>query len=205
MTLRVVGELLLTSGLLLLYFLAFVLWGTGGQTQEAQERLGRALSARPPLPKEHPVKLGEPVGTIRIPRLGPDMRFVIVEGAGPAELREGPGHVPRTALPGQRGNFAVAGHRVTYLAPFNRIDELRRGDAIVVTTRAGRYTYRMTGHRIVTPNHTEFIAPVPGRDGARPTGRFITLISCHPKFSAAQRYVVVGRLEGAVTRKEQER
>lgn len=199
------GEVLLTSGLLLLYFLAYVLWGTGGITAEAQDRLGRAFAASPPQPRERPVPRGEAVGTIKIPRLDASKRFVIVEGAGAEELRKGPGHVPGTALPGQRGNFAVAGHRVTYLAPFNRVDEMRPGDEIVVTTRAARYTYRMTGHRIVTPDHLEVIAPVPGRPGARPKGRFITLISCHPKFSAAQRYVVVGKLERAAPLLERER
>ncbi|MQA94292.1 MAG: class E sortase [Streptosporangiales bacterium] len=203
-TLRVVGELLLTSGVLLLFFVAYVLWGTGDRTAEAQDRLGRKFAARPPLPRERAVDRGEPVGTVTIPRLGASSTFVIVEGAGTAELRDGPGHIPGTALPGRRGNFAVAGHRVTYLAPFNRIDELRPGDAIVVTTRVARYTYRMTGHRVVTPDHTELIAPVPGHAGARPKDRYITLISCHPKFSAAQRYVVLGRLDRVSARPDRE-
>ena len=54
-----------------------------------------------------------------------------------SDLRKGPGHYPNTPLPGQRGNVGIAGHRTTYGAPFNRIDELQRGDPIVVTTRMG--------------------------------------------------------------------
>ena len=80
---------------------------------------------------------------IEIPRIGVD--WIVVEGVDVADLRKGPGHYPGTALPGVRGNVAIAGHRTTYGAPFQDINELDPGDEIILTTVTGRYVYRVTG------------------------------------------------------------
>lgn len=108
-----------------------------------------------------------------------------------AALRRGPGHYPRSAEPGEAGNFAVAGHRTTYGAPFFRLDELRPGDEIHVTGRDGRrHTYEVREQRIVSPADTWVVEPEPlGREG--PT---LTLTTCHPRFSARQRLVVWAEL-----------
>ena len=84
-----------------------------------------------------------------IPKIGVDK--IVVEGVGRNDLRKGPGHYPDTPMPGQPGNAAIAGHRTTYGAPFNRIDELEPGDEILVTTLQGPFTYEVTGTEIVTP------------------------------------------------------
>ena len=68
---------------------------------------------------------------------------VVVEGNGAGELRRGPGHYPATALPGQRGTVAIAGHRTTYGAPFRHLDDLERGDRIELAMPYGRFTYRV--------------------------------------------------------------
>ena len=107
----------------------------------------------------------------------------------------GPGHYPGTAMPGEIGNFVLSGHRTTYAAPFNRIDELRRGDDIVVEAREARYTYRVTRTRIVEPTEVDVIAPVPGQPGREPAKAMITLSTCHPEYSAAQRLIVFGELD----------
>ena len=100
----------------------------------------------------------------------------MVEGVDLKYLSEGPGHFPGTPLPGQAGNAAVAGHRTTYKAPFNRIDELQPGDKIFITTLQGHFTYKVMaqapdqpggpalGHRIVKPNAVEIL----GRQGRQP-------------------------------------
>ncbi len=136
----------------------------------------------------------EPVGRIEIPKIG--ATFVIVEGTDVEALKLGPGHFPETPLPGQPGNAAIAGHRTTFLAPFNRIDELDPGDEIHVETRQGRFTYVVeaaddtgSGHRIVLPTQTEILDQRAGQNT-------LTLMACHPKGSAATRIVVVGRLVG---------
>jgi sortase A len=84
---------------------------------------------------------------LRIPRLGDwnDRPPVVVEGVSTSDLKKGPGHIPGTALPGELGNVVLSGHRTTYGAPFERFDELRPGDAVVVETRDTWFTYTVTG------------------------------------------------------------
>ena len=127
---------------------------------------------------------GDAVGRIEIPEIGVDK--VIVEGTGTSDLRKGPGHYPRTAWPGIRGTVGIAGHRTTYGAPFNEIDELERGDRVLVEMPYGRFTYRVEGSRIVPPSAVDVVRRV-GYDR-------LVLSACHPKFSAAKRIVVFARL-----------
>ena len=93
---------------------------------------------------------GDALGRIRIPKL--DVRFVFVAGAGSKSLKKGPGHYDSTALPGQNGTVGLAGHRTTYLAPFRKLDRLRRGDEIAVTMPYGRFSYTVKGSRVVSPS-----------------------------------------------------
>jgi sortase A len=127
---------------------------------------------------------GQVLGLIKIPKIGAN--FAIVEGTSRADLRKGPGHYPGTPLPGQLGNSAIAGHRTTYLAPFNRIDELTRGDAIVIQTKAGTFHYSMTQQLIVHPTDVSVLLPT--------RNATITLTTCNPKYSARQRLVVKAAL-----------
>lgn len=106
----------------------------------------------------------------------------------------GAGHDPGTAMPGQVGNFALAGHRTTYGRPFHDIARLQAGDPIVLETADAFYVYTVTDHEIVTPDRVDVVAPVPGHPGQQPTERLITLTACHPMYSAAERYVVHGTL-----------
>ncbi|MFC4530972.1 class E sortase [Sphaerisporangium dianthi] len=197
--LRSCGELSVTAGLVMLLFCAYLLWGTGSYTEWYQHLLKQQL--RQPaklaeLAKLGKIRLGDAVALIRIPRLGRDYEYAVLEGVGPEDLRRGPGHYPGTARPGKIGNFVLSGHRTTYAAPFNRIDELRRGDDIVVEAPEARYTYRVSGKQVVTPDQVDVIAPVPNHPGARPTEAVITLTTCHPEYSARQRLVVYGVLAG---------
>ena len=98
-------------------------------------------------------------------------------------------------MPGGVGNFAMAGHRTTYAKPFNRVQELQVGDPIVVRTESTWYVYRVTSTEIVRPQDVGVVAPVPGRPGAKATERSITLTTCHPMYSARQRFIVHGVLD----------
>src|SRR4051794_26016251 len=84
---------------------------------------------------------GASIGQITIPKIGAD--FYMVEGVDLNYLAEGPGHFPGTPFPGQAGNAALAGHRTTWKAPFNRIDELAPGDTITIKTVQGDFTYEV--------------------------------------------------------------
>lgn len=208
--LRVLGDLSVTAGLVILLFCAYLLWGTGSYTAGQQALLreellvgeippgGEAAERRGGPPG--PIRLGGAVAMLTIPRLGDDYRYAIVEGVDQDRLRMGPGHYPGTAMPGKIGNFVLSGHRTTYAAPFNRIDELRRGDLILVDAREARYAYRVTGKRVVDPAEIGVVAPVPGRPDREPTRALITLSTCHPEYSAAQRLIVSGELEGRADR-----
>lgn len=195
---RSVGELCITAGVVLLFFVTYELWGTGTYTQAQQHKLSdeltRSWHASAGKVTTERVRLGHGVALIRIPRLGKNFHYVIVEGVSVADLRKGPGHYPGTAMPGQVGNFVVSGHRTTYLAPFNRLGELRTGDTILIDTRAGQFVYKVTGKKIVQPDDVNVAAPVPEHPRANPTKRLITLTTCNPKYSAAQRLIIFGQL-----------
>ena len=130
---------------------------------------------------------GEPVAVIRIPSIGVERR--VVEGTDVDDLREGPGHYAESPLPGQAGNAAIAGHRTTYGAPFNRIDELVPGDEIQVQTVQGTAVYKVDqAPFVVSPDQVEVLNDYGDNR--------LTLTSCHPKLSSSKRMIVTAELEG---------
>jgi len=213
---RGLGQLLITLGVVILLFVVYELWGTNFYTKGQQRTLEKRIEhlwqgSTPDITKVNVknVPLGSGIAVLRIPRFGKGYHMVIVEGTGYTDLTKGPGHYPGTALPGQVGNFAVAGHRTTYLAPFNKIDTLRSGDAIVLETKSKWLVYRVkdipAGHgypavpfqEIVDPTDVKVAYAVPDQadPNKKPTLRLLTFTSCNPKYSAAQRIVVHAELE----------
>jgi sortase A len=126
-----------------------------------------------------------------IPRFGADYYRPIAEGTGTAEvLNKGEiGHYPSSQMPGAVGNFAVAAHRTSYGKPFNQINSLDVGDHIYVETADGWYLYVFRNLEYVRPTGVGVIAPVPQNDGATPTDRIMTMTSCNPLFSSAERII----------------
>jgi sortase A len=120
------------------------------------------------------------IGRIEIPKLGLDAD--LGEGIALSTINRGPSHWPGSALPGQRGNVAIAGHRVTYTRPFRDIDQLVVGDEAIFTVDGDRFTYRVTGNEVVTPDET--------RIAAQTETATATLFACHPPGSAQYRFVV---------------
>jgi sortase A len=202
------------AGVIILLFVAYQLWGTSVQTARAQEDLEAELddlldesgvatttsastdtSAGTPPTTVVPGAVvgsatrpadGEAAGRIEIPRIGVD--DVFVSGVSVRDLKRGPGHYPDTPLPGEAGNAAIAGHRTTYGAPFKRIDELEPGDEILTTTVQGTFVYRVRETFIVRPSQSEVLDPT--------TVNQLTLTSCHPRYSARLRIIVVADLVG---------
>lgn len=202
-----VGRVLIWSGVLVLLFVAYQLWGTGLAHAQAQDDLeddfAALLEAAPTTtssttttsaPEDEPARStttstttpppppddGEAVARMVIPKIGVDQ--IVVEGVSRDALKKGPGHYPHTPLPGQPGNAAIAGHRTTYGQPFHRVDELAPGDEILVTTLQGTFRYEVSATEIVVPSQVEVIDDK-GDDR-------LTLTSCHPKYSARQRIIV---------------
>lgn len=194
--LRGIGQTLITAGVVVLLFCAYELWVTNLYTAKEQRALGDQLERSwaqgtdPLAPTLSRVPLGKGIAVLRIPRFGPDYAKVVVEGVGREDLKKGPGHYPGTALFGAVGNVVLSGHRTTYGSPFNRLDELKAGDAIVVETRTTWFTYVLTGSKVVSPSAVEVTYPVPGDRQGKPTRRLLTLTTCNPKYSARTRLIL---------------
>ena len=226
------GRALIFTGIVVLLFVVYQLWGTSFDESQHQDQLAHAFASKVGVggpskfadndpsvviaevtdrleqvdpataPATAPPKEGDPGGFIEIPKIGLTNR-VFVENIAKADLRKGPGHYPGTPMPGNPGNAAIAGHRTTYGAPFNRLDELQPGDKIKILTPQGRFVYEVMaspaerrqgakdatwgdGWFAVRPNDVSVIAPT---DDNR-----LTLTACHPKYSARLRIVVQAKL-----------
>jgi sortase A len=143
-------------------------------------------------------KAAESFANLIVPRLGADYRRPIAEGVGLDVLnnrKTGVGHYPQTQMPGEVGNFAVAAHRTTYGAGFHDINSLLVGDSIYVETADGWYKYVYRGTEYVRPTGVGVLEPVPQVAGVASTDRIITMTSCHPYFSAAERIIAYGVFE----------
>jgi len=127
---------------------------------------------------------GVPIAEFRIPDIGLDA--VVFEGVTPATLKNGPGHMPWTPVPGQPGNAVISGHRTTHGAPFYDLDLLEPGDEIEVDTAIGTHVYTVRETIIVTPTDVWVTDPRPGA--------WLTLTTCHPKLSARERLIVFAEL-----------
>lgn len=209
--LRGIGQTLITAGVVVLLFCVYELKVTNLYTQQQQEALDGDLSevwslpvpvpvpvaGKPPLPA---YVVGQGIARIYLPTLGKDEVRVVVEGVSTSDLKKGPGHYPGTAAPGAIGNVVISGHRTTYGAPFNQLDELHRGDPIVIETQGFFYTYRVTGTTVVKPSAIGETYPVPNQLGKAPTQRLLTLTTCNPKYSAKTRLIVRALLEAPLAK-----
>ena len=211
-----VGAAIFAFGVLVLLLVAYQLWGTSITTRLHQEALRKQFDHELAIAREHSTTAttvptttarstttttteptqgvaltpgvapaeGQPVGTINIPSIGAN--FLVVQGTDTADLELGPGHYENTPLPGQPGNAAIAGHRTTYLHPFYNLNELGPGDPIYITTTQGNFKYEVTTSMVVAPTDLAVLDPTPV-----PT---LTLTTCNPRYSAAQRLVVQATL-----------
>ncbi|AIG64843.1 housekeeping sortase [Corynebacterium atypicum] len=264
---QVAGEVLVMVGVLLLLFAFYEAFWTNLKSGQLQEKAGEGLAESWNRATGNPRKviqpeLGDAFAWLRTPAFGADYQYAVVEGTGEEALLAGPGRYPQTQMPGEPGNFALAGHRVGKGAPFNDLGALQACDELTVETREATFTYRVlplgedeatrrgeaaaclspeqvervvagdyaavTGRLITTPDDVAVIEPLPGAPGAAgvselagpadtgpahldPSGPsqrsghadlgqlsglegMITLTTCHPQFSNAERMVIHGML-----------
>lgn len=186
-----VGELFVTAGVLVFLFLGWQLWLNDlvvGEEQrssalELSEQWGGADAGDGAPASEAPTDVDEPApdygdpvvatapangvgfATMYVPRFGADYVRAIGEGVGLASVLNnnelGIGHYSGTQMPGEVGNFALAAHRTTYGAPFNRIAELQQGDHIYVQTADGWFDYVFRSIEYVRPNGSACSTPCP--------------------------------------------
>jgi sortase A len=208
-TARIGGEVLITLGVVLLLFAAYEVWGRAAiiaghqhdldsqlEQQWAQQAgddptVGTATPNPSATQKQLPPLPGDALGRLYLPRLG--KYWVVVEGVTAGDIAYAPGHYPGTALPGEVGNFSVAGHRSP--AIFWDLDQMEPGDPVVVETRTTWFVYKVTKSLIVAPTAIEVVAPVPEQPGATPTQAMLTLTTCNPKWDNYQRLIVHAVLE----------
>lgn len=229
---EVIGEILITLGVLLLLFAFYEAFWTNVDSGQRQQVAQDELEEEWHNPRTHHLPaLGDAFARLYIPSFGTDYQYAVLEGTDDETLLAGPGHYSDTQLPGEPGNFAVAGHRVGKGAPFNDLGRLETCDALVVETRDKWITYRMLpldlqpaereraasaclggrqlervahgdyssvmGRHITLPADTSVLNPLPGgeeRHGKRESQpgleRVITLTTCHPQFSNAERMII---------------
>jgi sortase A len=193
-TKNLLSLLLLAGGACLLYLGAReYLDSRAGQSEAAREFERPILDeTRAAVPASRPgdIRRGETLAKLTIPRL--DAELYVIEGDGARELRRGPGHLTGTALPGEKGNCVIAGHRDTH---FRVLKDIREGDDIVLQTDSGQYLYRVRKMHIVSPENTSALRPT--------TTSSLNLITCYPFYyvgSAPKRFVVEAQLAGVVER-----
>lgn len=192
---RTLGELLVTAGVIVLLFVAYQLVWTNVQADRAAatntDDLFEKWRATPAAPEfDLPLNDGEPFAVLHIPRLGERYQVPVVEGVTLDDLAEGVGHYPGSALPGEVGNFSVAGHRATNGEPFAELDLMQDGDAVVVETASTYYTYEVYRERIVPPTQVGVILPVPDRPKVEPRRDLLTLTTCNPRWASYERLII---------------
>lgn len=210
----VVGELFVTGGVLVLLFLAWQLWiddalAAGPLKQQASEQSQRwqeQFRRSPDSTGPRPAPLGRddagiPVlaapgnaqrfGNLIIPRFGADFYRPIAQGVGIKDVlnRYLVGHYPTTQMPGALGNTVLASHRTAYGGALHRLNELRVGDHVFIETVDGWYRYAFRNLEFVRPTGVGVLEPVPQRPGVPPTERMLTLTTCNPFYSTAERII----------------
>lgn len=188
---QVVGELLLTVGVIILLFVIYEAFWTnivsGRLQDEVNTHLEESWSQAPAAAGDEPVPplipvLGEGFARVHFPTLG--AAYAVVEGTRTEDLRAGPGHYTDTQMPGEAGNFALAGHRNGSGAVFQHLDQLDACDAVVVETASQWFTYRLLPLDQTSPErrasaesclNPEQAARVSDGDYAHVLGRHITV------------------------------
>jgi sortase A len=214
---RTFSELCVTVGTVIVLFVVYVLFWTGvkadtamdDQIAQLEEQWAKgSVTAGPgePGPARSPgaaprktaaYRDGRPFAVMYVPRLGSTWHKPVLEGTRTKTLKKGLGHYASTARLGERGNFAVAGHRRTYGDPFKDFPRLRRGDAVVLTDGTSWFTYRVdTGPYRTLPGDTAVVDPVPEKSGYTREGRYLTLTTCDPEWGHSHRLIVWAHLDG---------
>jgi sortase A len=204
--LGVLGDVLITAGVLVLLFIVWQQWFNDlvvakqhtAQSQSISRSFGKATgpTTEPAGGWGTPKVSAQPAnatafGNMYVPRFGAD--YVSPMGGGTTTTGTldtiGIGHYDDTQMPGEVGNFAVAGHRTTYGAPFNKIATLQTGDKIYLETADGWYTYTFRNLEYVKPTQVSVLDQVPDTPGVAATDRVMTMTSCNPMYSATERIV----------------
>jgi sortase A len=206
MAIRGLGELMITVGIVMLLLVVYQLFWTNLQANRDQGALKKDLiqewNTPTPAKKLKPVP-GYAIALMYFERLGKKWVKPVVEGVELDDLAKGVGHFPKTALPGEVGNFAVAAHRATHGEPFKDLDSVRKGDKVILETKDNWFVYVVdTNFRLVDPNYGEVVLPVPEKPGVKPTEKLLTLVTCNPRWGSSTRLIYYGHLLSTLSKKD---
>ncbi|MGW0879171.1 class E sortase [Streptomyces sp. NPDC002671] len=199
---RVIGEVFITAGLLMLLFVTYQLWWTNIRAHAQASKETSDLQHDWASGKRAPgvFEPGQGFAILHIPKL--DVVAPIAEGVSNRKVLDkgmvghyGEGAL-KTAMPYDKtGNFGLAAHRNTHGEPFRYINRLKPGDAVVVETQDTYFVYKVTSTLPVTPpSNTSVLDPVPPQSGFTGPGRYITLTTCTPEFTSKYRLIVWGKM-----------
>lgn len=216
--LGIVAEVLFTLAAFCALYIVWQVWWTGTQSEHEQIKQRESVAWSDPTKSADPQKNvnianpqngeapvqpskanpGDLIAQVYIPRFGDQWERTVVEGTDTSALNQhGLGHYTQTQMPGEVGNFAVAGHRAGYGQPLGDVDKLQADDVIVVRTKDYWYVYSYERYVRVTPDRVDVVAPNPDNPNDKPTERMITLTTCDPKYSAPApyRWISYGKLK----------
>lgn len=203
----VLGEIPITAAVLVLLFLGWQVWLNdiivgqqlrGESVEQSQEWEKEQGTPDHGTPDDPPVMTApanaERFALLAVPRFGADYYRPIAEGVGTNDVlnRGNIGHYPTTQMPGAVGNFAIAAHRSAHGGNFHNLHELRVGDHLYVETADGWYSYVFRNLEYVRPTGVGVLNPTPQAEGIEATDRVITLTTCNPFFSTAERLIAYG-------------
>ncbi|WP_420175967.1 class E sortase [Luteococcus sp. OSA5] len=200
----VIGLVLLLVGLGILGWAGWQFYGTNVTSRKAAQDATATLKQQWQSKPADEEKTGagqlpgEAVALLRIPDLGADHEWPVRVGTDAGTLAKGIGWYEDTAAPGEVGNFAVAGHRVTHGEPFRRLLELKKGSRVVVETREAVFTYQLDNApseiTVADVDGGWVLDPVPGKPTATPTRALMTLTTCQDLFHSPDRSVAFAHL-----------
>lgn len=221
----IIGEVLVTAGVLVLLFVAWQVgwntWVLNDQQSSSASSLGKELlkqsQAAPstvPTPSDSPASTAvdnvvpvaaepantKPIGVVYIPAFGSDWKRTIRQSVDAVSVLNsataGVGHYPGTAMPGGVGNFAIAAHDTGWGDAFRYLQDLKIGDKVYIQTADGFYTYEFRNLEYVQPNAVSVLLPVPRQPDAQPKDRLITMTTCNPAYHGVERVIAYGTFDG---------
>lgn len=183
---KIIGRTLIVVGLLIVGATTYINYKIELENNNLVSKYEKMMqtSLNKDIPSDERLKLEGVLGILEIPRI--DLKVVVKEGTDKTTLKYAIGHFEETALPGEDGNFAVAGHRAyTHNKFFSNLDEVQLGDELKVLTSEGYYTYKVTSSEVIEPEQVEVLNSEKDKET-------ITLITCTPKYVGSHRLVIKG-------------
>lgn len=189
------AEIFFTAGAVVALFILYQLWFTTAVAKVEQVQIASAIARELPTARESQqaevaqvIEIGEisGIGLLYIPALRDQVwGLPIISGTSERALAQGVGHYSKTEMPGEIGNFAIAGHRATYGEPFAYFERLREGDQVFIETSVGWFSYELVRDQKIQETEVWVLDDDPIGLGEQ---RLLTLTTCDPRWNSTRRW-----------------